>query len=219
MPAVEQSTGGDIRVQVRTEDVPHLADGHAQPVMEPTAQGHHVMPQGGVGHGVGYHRFDVLLTVRAVIAMDRMFGHHRRDLLGDIFDEALTLPLAALQLAAAAGTDLQAMLDAGVDGRRRFPPRTLVARFGSRLFPAPLGRRLLIHRHHARGRGRRGGCCGRRGLLQHGYVAGHGQGEQRHRLGPQGVQRLGLWSRQLATLGRIEDGVQERRMLWGSAYR
>lgn len=214
LPAIEQSSGGDVGVQVRTQDVAHLADGYAQAVVEPTGEGDQVVPQRGVGHRIGYHRLDVLFTRGAVVAMDRMFGDDRRDLLGNVFDDACALAFAALQLATATRADLQAVLDAGVDLLWRLAARAFVSILGPRLLAPPLvGRRLFIHRNLTRGRGGQ-----RRPRLQPRHMLGHRQRKQRDGFGSQRVQRIGLLAGKHATFGRIKNVRQIKRMSCGGTY-
>src|ERR1039458_9258060 len=98
----------------------------------------------------------MLLATGTIVTMDRMLGDHRRDLLGDVFDDPFALPLAALQFPAAAGADFQPMLDTGIDLLRCLAAGTLVPVLRPRILPPPLvRRRLLIHRQHPRRRRRR----------------------------------------------------------------
>ena len=46
------------------------------------------MPQGRAEQSVGNGRFDFLLTLRAPVAVDNMFGHHRLEVLRNVFDIA-----------------------------------------------------------------------------------------------------------------------------------
>ncbi len=47
-------------------------------------------------HRVGHDRLDVLSAVFAIIAMERVLGDHRCDLLGDVLDDPRADALAAL---------------------------------------------------------------------------------------------------------------------------
>ena len=91
--------------------------------------------------------------------MNRVLGDDRRDLLWDIFDDAFAGAVAALEFAAAAGADFQAMIDTGIDLLWRFAAGTFVPLPGPRLLAPPfVGRRLLVHGNLARGRGGQGRC-------------------------------------------------------------
>jgi len=204
-PAVHQSAGADPGVQVRAENVTHLADGHAQSIMKPGTERDDVVPQRGIGHGVGNHRLDMLFAVRAVIPMNRMLGDNRGDLFGNIFDDPFALPLAALKFSAAAGAGFKAMLDCPVDLVRRLASRPGVTIPGPRLFAAFLCRRLLINRHHPRRRGR-----GRRLRLQAqllNLLAGRQQ-SQPHRFGPKFGQPCRLGFGQLAAKQSRQQSIE-----------
>src|SRR5581483_9667804 len=84
---------------------------------------------GRVGEASPLH---VLLAGRAVVAIDRVLGHLRRDLLGDVLDDPRAFAVAALQGAATAGAYFQAVLDAGVDAAGSFSPGPRVPQFRPR---------------------------------------------------------------------------------------
>src|ERR1700689_521547 len=99
----------------------------------------------------------MLFAGRAIIPMDRLLRHHRRDLVRNVLDDPRARSLATLHRPAAAGADFQPMLHVSVHLRRRLATRTVVSVPGPRLFLSPWSRRLLIYRNHGRGRERSGG--------------------------------------------------------------
>ena len=89
--------------------------------MEPGREHHDAQADGRAGQGIRHDRLDMFLAGRTVVAMDRVLGNDGLDLLGNVLDDARAGAVAALQLAAAAGTAVQAVLLATVDLLRRRP--------------------------------------------------------------------------------------------------
>lgn len=66
-------------------------------------------------------RVDVFLAARAVIAVDRLRGDLRLEVLGQVLDQPRAGSIAALQRAAATRADFAPVGAALVDARRRWP--------------------------------------------------------------------------------------------------
>ncbi len=126
--------------------------------MEPGGKTDKAVSQAGLGQGVRDHGLDVLLTVRTIISMDRVFGDFGLDILGDVLDDPLSRPVAALQRAAAVGTDVRAMLFLTIDTFRRLAPSRWMSGLGPSSVPASLLVGFGINRPLSR-------RCGRMGCL------------------------------------------------------
>ena len=219
LPGGDQPAGRELGAQVILQDVDELIDGDAQAVVAPAREADQPVAEGGVGQRVGHDRLDVLLARRAVVAVKRVLGNLRLEVLGQVFDDACTGALAALQRSAAARTDLQAMFFPGVDPRRRGSAVAGMALAGARAFAAsPAGRvRLRVHRPLARGRaGGNVGHAGSRFQQRESCVLLRDppcRGEQRE--GDRvGTERVELPRRDLITLAgpqRRHQGIQRVR--------
>ena len=207
-PGRHQPAGGDRRVERGAEDLTGLFDRQAQPVVKVAGEGDDVVAQRGVRQRVGDDLLDVFFAVLAVVAVDRVLGDDRLDVLRNVFDDAGAGASAALQLAAATGAGGQPVLDAGVDLRWRRPARADVADLGPRLLASgPGGLGFKMHGHGGRGRGRGDG----RGLHL-GHASGERQRDQDDGLGPHRIKCQGLFAGQFATESRVEDDLDIGRL-------
>jgi len=158
LPSRAQPAGRELGTQVELQDVDELVERDAQAVVAPTGEAHQPVAKGGIGQGVRHDRLDVLLALRAIVAVNRMLGDDRLQVLGQVFDEPRAAAPAALQRSAAARANLQAMLSVFVDPRRRGAMVAGMAIAGAGAFAASAtGRRgvgLAVHRNPA---GRRAG--------------------------------------------------------------
>ena len=158
-PGVDQTARRQLGLQVIAKDVNDVVDGDAKPIVKPTGQRDQVMPERRAGQRIGHDRLDVLLALRAVVAMDHVLGDDRLDFRGDVFDHARTCSPAALELSAATGTTLQTMGFLLVDPLGRPAPTTRMPFASPRLLTPPGRVGLGVDRPHARGRRRRWRLC------------------------------------------------------------
>jgi hypothetical protein len=173
--------------------------------VKPAGQRDDVMTERRLGHGVRHDRFDVFFAFRTVVPVDRVFGDHRLNVFGDVFDDPGARSRAALQRAAAVGTALQSMRFTPVDALRGRTPRPRVSRLGTRLFAFFRRGRFGIDRNHAR---RRGGCWTDPVTVQFCEPLVDRQGKDCHRLGTQCVKSLGRRLIELASKSRLDDPLQ-----------
>ena len=139
--------------QLNTSD--HVVERLPQSVVQPGGERHHAIADLTAGQGVGHARLDRLLAARTPVAMDHMLGHHRLDVLGNVFRVASARLPAARQPALAMRTAGSAVLLVFVNLFRRRPTSPLVSRLSPRFFPAFRRVRLLMQGLHPRGRRRR----------------------------------------------------------------
>ena len=119
--------------------------------------------------------------------MDRVFGDLGLDVLGDVLDDPLARPVAALQRTTAIGADVTAMRLSSIDTLGLLSPGRLVSGFGPSPALACFLIGLGINRHLSRGRG------GMRGLfLELGNSVRSGQNRQLNGFGAESgqLQRL-----------------------------
>ena len=116
-----------------------------------------MMPQHRIGKGIRNHWLNVFLAVRAVITMNKVLGHHRLNILGDVFGVTLAGLLTAPQRPAAVRTTLGLMYFGLIDTRGCRSTHTLVAGHSPRRLATRRLRCLLgVRRFHSRGRVRCG---------------------------------------------------------------
>ena len=104
-------------------------------LMQKCRKDHGAIADACIRHRIGNDGFDNLLTFRAVIAMYRMFGNFRRNVCGNVFDDAFSSLLSLVECRAAVGTVFQAMCFVSIDDGR-WASRAWMTGFGSRFFLA-----------------------------------------------------------------------------------
>ena len=117
--------------------------------MLPRTQRKRAQADRGARQGVGDRGFDLFLAAWAPVAMDRVFGNFRLDL-WDVFDVSGAGFRAAIQGAAAIGTDLRTMFPAMIDPLRGRSSRAFMARLGPGFSLGPDDGLLEINRDHSR---------------------------------------------------------------------
>ncbi len=166
-------------------------------------------------HGVRHRRLDVLLALGAIVALNRVFGDQRLNLMWDVFDDPRPRTAAALQLPFAMRAAFQAVRLVLVDPGRRGAPSARMALASAGLLTSFACVGFLIDRQHARRRGRRrfvfvGGALqfrDARPLLTDSLA--RGQESQDDRFGAQPVQAAGLRLAEFAA----QRGLDQRRCL------
>lgn len=113
------------------------------------------MAERGARQRIGHLRLDVFFAVRAGVAMDRVLGDDRLNLLRNVLDDAGAAPRAALQRSAAVGALLQPMLGPLIDALRPHPPRAGMPVPPTGPPTALAGGGFGVNRNHAATRGGR----------------------------------------------------------------
>ena len=134
--------------------------------------------------------------------MDRVLGDHRRDVGGDVLDDAGPRAAAGSHRPVALGTGREGVLLAAVDPRRRGPTMTGMSRLGPFGLGPSLGGRLGVGRGLPEGAD--GSVRGRRGGRLLGQLLGQGQQREDDRLLALLEDQRGLLGGQL----RTEQGLQ-----------
>jgi hypothetical protein len=155
-----------------------------------------------MGQGIGHHGFDSFAALGTPVAVNRVLGDDRVDVLGNVKGDARPRLLARRHLALADGTTFQAQHDPLMNDRRRRPPTALVPLLPAGLLAAPRRSVFVINRLHPRRRGRR---VSRLALLL-GQHLGHLQQGKHDRFGPLLVNGLGFLGGEL----RPQSNVQSR---------
>jgi tRNA A-37 threonylcarbamoyl transferase component Bud32 len=103
-----QAEGG----QTRTGDI----------IVQPSRQHQDPQTQRRAWQRVGHSRLDGLLTVRTPITADGMFGHHRGDVFGNVFDHAAARRATGTYRTTAVGASVEAVFLVPVDANRGGSP-------------------------------------------------------------------------------------------------
>ena len=201
IPHRQQATGTEDRMQVTAENCFDMGQGHPQAVMEPCGKTDKAVPQAGLGQGVWDYGLDVFPAMGTVISMNSVFGDFGLGILGDVLDDSLPQPVAALQRTAAVRTDVTAMLFFTIDTLRRLSPSRWMSGLGPSLGLASVLVGLGIDRPLSRGRGRMG-CL----TFELGNGIGSRQDRQLNGLGAESGQLQGL----LFRARPVQDGLDNR---------
>ena len=200
VPHLDQRAGRQLQPQVEVEDFDDLGQRVAQGVVQPGRQHQDAQAQRRAGQGVGHRGLHRPPALRAPVAMDRMLGHHRGDVGGNVFDQPGAHGPTGRDRPPTRRAGVERVFFVAVDVRRRRPPTAGMAGLAAGGLPPALGRRLLVDRGHPRGRG---GC-----RTLHRLAGLLGQGEQREddRLLALAKDRVGLLGGQLRPQERFECG-------------
>ena len=148
--------------------------------------------------------------------MDGVFGDHRLNVFGDIFDDACALAVTALQ-SVAMRTTLQPVRFRPIDLGSLVPPNTFVPFPGTRLLASLGCIRLGLDRHHTRWRGGRRLWPGklrfqfRKACILFGNASAGSPERQRHHFGAQPAEPPPLRLGQFAAKGGLDQCLRRNR--------
>ena len=150
VPHLHQATGRKLELEMEVEHVDDLGQSGAQRVVEPGREDDNPQADGRAGQGVGHDRLDGVAALRAPVAMDRVLGHHRRDVGGNVFDDPGPRRLARTNRTMALGTGRKLVILPAVDPRRRWSTMSRMSRLGTFGFGPPLAGSLDVRRSLSR---------------------------------------------------------------------